>query len=72
MKDEFDLGNAFETSIEDIWFSKKHIQVIQDLRKGLRSKYSLCSKCPFPPTPPQGRLRLLWIKVKNKLKPKRK
>jgi len=49
MRDEFDLGNAFDTSIEDLWYSDKHTQIIKDLQKGLREKYSLCSKCPAPP-----------------------
>jgi radical SAM protein with 4Fe4S-binding SPASM domain len=48
MKEEFDLGNAFETSIREIWYSEKHIQIVKDLKKGLREKYSLCSMCPRP------------------------
>ena len=52
MVDEFELGNAFETPIKEIWYSKKHIQIIKDLEKGLRSNYSLCSRCPIPPPPP--------------------
>ncbi len=70
MKDTFDLGNAFETSIEELWFSKKHISIIKDLRKGLRNKYPLCSKCPLPhlaQPSPLRRLRIYLGRIKNKI-----
>jgi radical SAM protein with 4Fe4S-binding SPASM domain len=42
----FNLGNAFEQSIEEIWWSDKHIEIIDNVRKpGGRKKYELCSKC---------------------------
>ncbi|MBF0232551.1 MAG: SPASM domain-containing protein, partial [Desulfamplus sp.] len=51
MMSAFELGNAFQTPIRDIWYSKKHVQIIQDLAKGDRTKYPLCSVCPIPPSP---------------------
>jgi len=42
----FNLGNVFEQSIEEIWWSDKHIEIIDNVRKpGGRKKYELCSKC---------------------------
>ena len=64
MKDEFNLGNVFETSIEDIWFSKTHTNIIKDLKKGLRGKYPLCSKCPVKPTH-KSRFHLVWTTLKK-------
>lgn len=49
MADRFELGNAFHIPIEDIWNSEKHHYIIQDLEKGDRNKYPLCSVCPIPP-----------------------
>ncbi|MBX3012264.1 MAG: SPASM domain-containing protein [Caldilineaceae bacterium] len=49
MIDDFGLGNAFETPIREIWYSEKHIQIIKDLEKGLRTNYALCTKCAEPP-----------------------
>ena len=49
MTDMFDLGNAFNQSIEDIWYSEKHVQILKDLEQGKREKYAACKKCPMPP-----------------------
>ena len=49
MKAEFDLGNAFKTSVKDIWYSQRHIRIIEGLKKGLRRKYPLCSRCAMGP-----------------------
>jgi radical SAM protein with 4Fe4S-binding SPASM domain len=47
MTNEFNLGNVYDKSIKDIWFSKKHIKMIRDLEKmGGRKLYSLCKNCP--------------------------
>lgn len=64
MKDEFNLGNAFEMSVEDIWFSNTHTNIIKDLKKGLRIKYPLCSKCPVKPTH-QSQSSLIWTNLKK-------
>lgn len=42
----FSLGNVFEQSIEEIWWSNKHIQILRTLEKtGGRRRFSLCSGC---------------------------
>lgn len=48
----FGLGNAFESSLEELWFSEHHVRVAQDLVAGHRHKYELCRKCPQFPTGP--------------------
>lgn len=49
MTDMFDLGNAFEQSIEEIWYSDRHVQILRDLEQGKRGKYPACKDCPMPP-----------------------
>jgi len=42
----FNLGNVFESTLEDIWWSEKHVNIIKTLRKhGGRKNYPLCKKC---------------------------
>jgi radical SAM protein with 4Fe4S-binding SPASM domain len=48
----FQLGNAYERSLEELWFSDRHIEIVKDLVAGAREKYSLCLNCPLPPTAP--------------------
>jgi len=52
----FGLGNVNEQSLADVWFSERHLGIMQDLVAGQRDKYALCRNCPMPPTgaPPQG------------------
>jgi radical SAM protein with 4Fe4S-binding SPASM domain len=52
----FGLGNVYEQSLRDIWFSDRHIGIIQELKAGRRAQYDLCRRCPMPPTgaPPRG------------------
>ena len=49
--EEFGLGNAFETSVHDLWHSEAHTRILQDLRAGRRANYRLCSRCPHPHRP---------------------
>jgi radical SAM protein with 4Fe4S-binding SPASM domain len=46
----FKLGNAYEQSLEELWFSERHVEIVKDLVAGAREKYGLCLKCPLPPT----------------------
>jgi radical SAM protein with 4Fe4S-binding SPASM domain len=46
----FKLGNVYHNSLEDLWFSERHIQVVENLIAGRREKYDLCRKCPLSPT----------------------
>ena len=48
----FKLGNVYQRSLEELWFSKQHVQVVEDLIAGQRQKYHLCLNCPLPPTGP--------------------
>lgn len=48
----FKLGNVYEHSLEELWYSERHIRAITDLIAGQREKYSLCRNCPLPPTAP--------------------
>ena len=51
----FRLGNVYQHTLEELWFSDNHIQIIQGLLAGRREKFSLCRICPLPPTgPPQA------------------
>jgi 2-deoxy-scyllo-inosamine dehydrogenase (SAM-dependent)/8-amino-3,8-dideoxy-alpha-D-manno-octulosonate transaminase len=46
----FKLGNVFQSSIGDLWFSENHIRIVQDLISGYRHRHQLCRQCPLPPT----------------------
>jgi len=48
----FKLGNVHQQSLEELWFSDHHVQVVQDLAEGHREKYTLCQNCPLPPSAP--------------------
>ena len=48
----FKLGNVYQSSLDELWFSKPHVQVIEDLITGRREKYHLCRNCPLSPTGP--------------------
>jgi len=52
---EFNLGNAFDTPIKDIWYSKRHMQIVKNLIEGKRELYDLCKRCTMPgTTAPRG------------------
>jgi radical SAM protein with 4Fe4S-binding SPASM domain len=53
----FHLGNVYEHSLKELWFSERHREILDDLVAGRREKYPLCEKCPLPPTgrPPSGK-----------------
>jgi radical SAM protein with 4Fe4S-binding SPASM domain len=48
----FKLGNVYQHSLEGLWFSEHHVQVVTDLIAGRREAYNLCRNCPLPPTGP--------------------
>jgi len=42
----FNFGNVFNSTIEEIWWSEKHVKIVKSLRKpGGRKLYPLCKKC---------------------------
>jgi radical SAM protein with 4Fe4S-binding SPASM domain len=49
---DFKLGNVYQRSLEDLWFSGRHMKIVADLIAGHREKYSLCRNCPLSPTSP--------------------
>jgi len=53
----FKLGNVYQDSLEELWFSGRHVQVVDALIAGRRERYELCRNCPLSPTglPPGGR-----------------
>jgi radical SAM protein with 4Fe4S-binding SPASM domain len=53
----FDVGSIHERSLEELWWSERHLEVLADLVAGRREEYSLCRNCPLPPTakPADGR-----------------
>jgi radical SAM protein with 4Fe4S-binding SPASM domain len=54
-KCELELGNVFNSSLKDIWWSQKHIDVICALKySNGRRKYSLCRECKLPGALPIG------------------
>ena len=46
----FDLGNVYAHSLEELWYSERHVRVVNDLIAGGREKYGLCLGCPLAPT----------------------
>ena len=52
---DFSLGNVFDLSIEEIWWSQKHIDIINVLKSsGSRNKYPLCKDCKLHGALPIG------------------
>lgn len=50
----FDLGNVYEHSIEELWYSKTHAEIANRLISGEREQYALCRRCPMSPTASAG------------------
>jgi radical SAM protein with 4Fe4S-binding SPASM domain len=48
----FQLGNIYQNSMEELWFSECHQEIVKDLLAGGREEHSLCRNCPMPPTGP--------------------
>ncbi len=49
---DFKLGNVYQNSLEELWYSERHVQIVEDLIAGWREKYDLCRHCPSSPTGP--------------------
>ncbi len=48
--DQFEIGNAFETPIKDLWWSDRRKEVIDILsRPGGRLHFANCAECPYSP-----------------------
>jgi len=61
----FQLGNVYKNPLGVIWFSKQHIQLIEDLMAGRREKYDLCSRCPQSPTGPAPAGKRIDISIRR-------
>ena len=48
----FKLGNVYANSLDELWFSERHVEIIESLLAGRRENYNLCHNCPMPPTGP--------------------
>ncbi|MEE9186936.1 MAG: radical SAM/SPASM domain-containing protein [Bacteroidota bacterium] len=48
----FNLGNVYDNSLEELWFSERHVKLVEDLIAGHRENYDLCRICPLSPTGP--------------------
>lgn len=58
---EFQLGTIYAESLEQIWQSERHIEIVQDLIAGNRENYDLCKCCPASPTGPAANGRRIEI-----------
>jgi radical SAM protein with 4Fe4S-binding SPASM domain len=61
----FNLGNVYQSSVEELWFSDLHAQVIHDLIAGRREKYALCRQCPLSPTSPSPDGKKIDISIRR-------
>ena len=47
----FSLGNIWDSTLRELWFSKKHQNIVNTLKQaGRRLKYEYCKICPHPIT----------------------
>ena len=61
----FTLGNVYENPLEELWFSERHVRVIDNLIAGRRDKYRLCRNCPMSPTGPAPAGRKIEIALRR-------
>jgi radical SAM protein with 4Fe4S-binding SPASM domain len=55
----FGLGSVHEHSVEELWYSDRHVRIVNELLTGHRGAHALCRNCPLPPTgPPQAGTRI--------------
>jgi 2-deoxy-scyllo-inosamine dehydrogenase (SAM-dependent)/8-amino-3,8-dideoxy-alpha-D-manno-octulosonate transaminase len=57
----FSLGNVYQQSMEELWYSDAHRKIVTDLIAGERENYPLCARCPLPPTAPTAAPKTLSI-----------
>ena len=46
----FRSGNVYNKTIEELWYSDAHQEIVKDLLLGKRQDYALCARCPLPPS----------------------
>ena len=65
LRADFELGNVHDSTLEELWYSDRHVGMIEQLAKGRRDAYALCSVCPMSPT---GRPREAQIRMSRRTK----
>ena len=65
----FGLGNVYRQSLEDLWYSERHMRIVEDLTSGRRGKYGLCANCPLSPTAPAPAGRPVTLRRRQEPKP---
>jgi MoaA/NifB/PqqE/SkfB family radical SAM enzyme len=59
LRADFTLGNVHHSTLEELWYSDRHVAIIGQLVEGRRKAFALCSVCPMSPTgPPSGGTRI--------------
>jgi radical SAM protein with 4Fe4S-binding SPASM domain len=48
----FEMGNVYASSVEELWYSERHVRAVRGLVAGRRQSHALCRHCPLPPTGP--------------------
>jgi radical SAM protein with 4Fe4S-binding SPASM domain len=68
----FDLGNVYENSLEELWFSRRHVEIRENLVAGEREKYGVCRNCPLPPTgkAPRGKRIEIGLREETRQSPR--
>ncbi|MBW2283382.1 MAG: SPASM domain-containing protein, partial [Deltaproteobacteria bacterium] len=61
----FQLGNVYQNTLAEIWFSREHRQILDDLVSGRREKYELCRGCPQGPTGPAPEGKKIGISIRR-------
>lgn len=47
---DFGIGNIHASTVEELWYSDRHVRMVRDLIAGRREKYNLCRRCPMSPS----------------------
>ena len=55
------LGNAFETSIRDIWYEEKYVSLRKALVEKRVNEVAACSECDMPYSSSSGRWRIKYL-----------
>jgi radical SAM protein with 4Fe4S-binding SPASM domain len=49
---QFGLGNVYRATLAQLWYSERHVRLVEALRRGRRERFELCRRCPQPPSGP--------------------
>lgn len=65
----FKLGNVYQHSLEELWFSQRHVRIVTDIIAGKRQRHELCRNCPLSPTGPVSRGEKIDIATRRYVRP---